>query len=91
MRDLMPGRFQEARLVHGAMMTADGAIKTIPLCGIKDALPYLHDGRLLILADTAKFFNLILGTHLTTDENQMSRPSFACPAQRKKCKECYRA
>ena len=36
--------------------------------GLKDSPPYLHDGRLLTLADTVEFFNLILGTRLTADE-----------------------
>jgi cytochrome c peroxidase len=50
------------------MMTADGPIKTFPLRGLKDSPPYLHDGRLLTIADTVEFFNLILETHLTADE-----------------------
>jgi cytochrome c peroxidase len=50
------------------MLTDDGPIKTFPLRGIKDSPPYLHDGRLLTLADTIEFFNLILETHLTADE-----------------------
>jgi cytochrome c peroxidase len=66
--NLQTGRFFAARLVHGAMMTADGPIKTFPLRGIKDSPPYLHDGRLLTLADTVEFFNLILETHLRADE-----------------------
>jgi cytochrome c peroxidase len=68
MHDLQTGRFFAPRLARGAMMTADGSIKTFPLRGIKDSPPYLHDGRLLTLADTIEFFNLILGTHLTADE-----------------------
>jgi cytochrome c peroxidase len=68
MHDLQTGRFYAARLVHGAMTTADGPIKTFPLRGIKDSPPYLHDGRLLTLADTVEFFNLILETHLTAEE-----------------------
>ena len=68
MHDLQTGRFYTPRLVRGAMMTADGSIKTFPLRGIKDSPPYLHDGRLLTLADTIEFFNLILETHLTADE-----------------------
>ena len=38
------------------------------LRGIKDSPPYLHDGRLLTLADTIEFFNLVLGTQLTAAE-----------------------
>jgi len=68
MHNLQTGRFYAPRLVRGAMMTADGPIKTFPLRGLKDSPPYLHDGRLLTLADTVEFFNLILETHLTADE-----------------------
>ena len=39
----------------------DGPIKTFTLRGIKDSPPYLHDGRLMTLADTVEFFNLVLG------------------------------
>ncbi len=68
MHDLQTGRFYAPQLIHGAMSTADGSIKTFPLRGIKDSPPYLHDGRLLTLADTVEFFNLVLETHLTADE-----------------------
>jgi cytochrome c peroxidase len=46
----------------------DGPIKTFTLRGIKDSPPYLHDGRLLTLADTVEFFNLVLGLKLTQQE-----------------------
>ena len=46
----------------------DGPIKTFTLRGIKDSPPYLHDGRLLTLADTVEFFNLILGTKLNQQD-----------------------
>jgi cytochrome c peroxidase len=46
----------------------DGAIKTFQLRGIKDQPPYLHDGRLLTLDDTVEFFNLVIGTKLTTEQ-----------------------
>jgi cytochrome c peroxidase len=46
----------------------DGPIKTFTLRGIKDSPPYLHDGRLLTLADTVEFFNLVLGAKLTQQE-----------------------
>ena len=46
----------------------DGPIKTFTLRGIKDSPPYLHDGRLLTLADTVEFFNLMLGLKLNTQE-----------------------
>jgi cytochrome c peroxidase len=68
MHDLQTGRFFAPHPEHGAMMTGDGPIKTFPLRGIKDSPPYLHDGRLLTLADTVEFFNLILETHLAADE-----------------------
>lgn len=68
MHNLQTGRFFAPRLVRGAMTTADGPIKTFPLRGLKDSPPYLHDGRLLTLADTIEFFNLILETHLTAAE-----------------------
>ncbi len=68
MHDLQTGRFYAPRLSHGVMTTADGAIKTFPLRGLKDSPPYLHDGRLLTLADTVEFFNLLLGTQLTANE-----------------------
>jgi len=50
------------------MASADGPIKTFPLRGIKDTPPYLHDGRLLTLADAVRFFNLVLETGLTERE-----------------------
>jgi cytochrome c peroxidase len=68
MHNLQTGRFFAPLMVRGAMMTDDGPIKTFPLRGIKDSPPYLHDGRLLTLADTVEFFNLILGTHLSAGE-----------------------
>ncbi len=68
MHNLQTGRFFAPHLVRGAMTTADGPIKTFPLRGLKDSPPYLHDGRLLTLADTVEFFNLILGTQLTAEE-----------------------
>ncbi len=37
---------------------------------MKDAPPYLHDGRLLTLEDTVEFFNLALGAKLTVPEKQ---------------------
>ena len=49
-------------------MAADGPIKTFPLRGVKDTPPYLHDGRLLTLEDTVEYFNLILGTKLSSQE-----------------------
>lgn len=68
MHDLQTARFFTPHQAHGAMMTGDGPMKTPALRGLKDTPPYLHDGRLLTLADTIEFFNLILGTQLTTSE-----------------------
>jgi cytochrome c peroxidase len=45
-------------------------LKTFPLRGIKDSPPYLHDDRLLTLADTVEFFNLVLGLKLNAQEKQ---------------------
>ena len=35
---------------------------------VKDSPPYLHDGRLLTIADTVEFFNLVLALKLTQEE-----------------------
>jgi len=62
MHDLKLERFyQIGQTVNGQVMLPDGPIKTFILRGIKDSPPYLHDGRLLTLADTVEFFNLVLG------------------------------
>jgi cytochrome c peroxidase len=45
-----------------------GPMKTFTLRGIKDSPPYMHDGRCLTLEDTVEFFNLVLGTKLSTEE-----------------------
>jgi cytochrome c peroxidase len=68
MHDLQVERFYSAQLINGAVMGADGPIKTFPLRGIKDSPPYMHDGRLLTLEDTVEFFNLVLGLKLTSEE-----------------------
>jgi cytochrome c peroxidase len=70
MHNLKVERFYKPRMINGRMANADGPIKTFPLRGIKDSSPYLHDGRLLTLEDTVEFFNLVLGTQLTTEEKQ---------------------
>jgi cytochrome c peroxidase len=70
MHDLAVERFFKPRVEGGHMMTAQGAIKTFPLRGIKESPPYLHDGRLLTLEDTVEFFNLVLQTKLTAQEKQ---------------------
>jgi cytochrome c peroxidase len=69
MHDLALERFYEpGKTVNDLVMLPDGPIKTFTLRGIKDTPPYLHDGRLLTLADTVEFFNLVLGTKLTQAE-----------------------
>jgi cytochrome c peroxidase len=69
MHDLRLERFYEpGETVNDLVLLPDGPIKTFTLRGIKDSPPYLHDGRLLTLADTVEFFNLVLGTRLTQAE-----------------------
>ena len=58
MHDLRVERFYPGR--------PEGPVKTFSLRGIKDSPPYFHDGRLLTLEDTVLFFDLILGTRLST-------------------------
>jgi len=70
MHDLHAERFYKQHMENGMMMARDGAIKTFPLRGIKDTPPYLHDGRLLTLEDTVEYFNLVLGTKLTSQEKK---------------------
>ncbi|HEV3120774.1 MAG TPA: cytochrome B6, partial [Isosphaeraceae bacterium] len=60
--------FYEPKMINGVMASADGPIKTFPLRGIKDSPPYLHDGRLLTLADTVEFFSLVLELKLSDRE-----------------------
>lgn len=68
MHNLKVERFFKPQTINGRRASADGPIKTFPLRGIKDAPPYLHDGRLLTLDDTVEFFNLILELKLTAGE-----------------------
>jgi cytochrome c peroxidase len=68
MHDLDLGRFYEPEMVAGHWDHPAGRIKTFTLRGIKDSPPYLHDGRLLTLADTVEFFNLVQGLQLTQEE-----------------------
>ncbi|PDT34014.1 MULTISPECIES: cytochrome B6 [Sinorhizobium] len=69
MHDLKLERFYKmGEKVNDLVMSPDGPIKTFTLRGIKDSPPYLHDGRLLTLADTVEFFNLVLGTKLAQQE-----------------------
>jgi cytochrome c peroxidase len=70
MHDLKTERFFKPEMINGMNEVGDGAVKTFPLRGIKDSPPYLHDGRLLTLDDTVEFFNLVLGTKLTTEEKR---------------------
>ncbi len=71
MHDLKLERFYPVgKTVNDQTIIPDGPIKTFTLRGIKDSPPYLHDGRLLTLADTVEFFNLVLGVKLTQDEKQ---------------------
>jgi cytochrome c peroxidase len=68
MHNLQVERFYKPQLINGQMASADGPIKTFPLRGIKDSPPYMHDSRLLTLADTVEFFNTIQGLKLTAPE-----------------------
>jgi cytochrome c peroxidase len=68
MHDLQLERFFEPRIINGLLANGDGPIKTFTLRGIKESPPYFHDGRLLTLADTVEFFNLVLELGLTADE-----------------------
>jgi cytochrome c peroxidase len=70
MHDLRVERFFVPQDVNGRTAMADGPIKTFVLRGIKESPPYLHDGRLLTLADTVEFFNLVLGLALSEQEKR---------------------
>ncbi|HMM76071.1 MAG TPA: cytochrome B6 [Gammaproteobacteria bacterium] len=71
MHDLMTERFFDAGVVvNDQVVLPDGPIKTFTLRAIKDSPPYLHDGRLLTLADTVEFFNLVLELKLTAEEKK---------------------
>lgn len=71
MHDLKLERFYDVgQTVNGLVQIPDGPIKAFTLRGIKDSPPYLHDGRLLTLADTVEFFNLVLGVKLTQEEKE---------------------
>jgi cytochrome c peroxidase len=71
MHDLMTERFFKPGLVfNDQVVLPDGPIKTFTLRGIKDSPPYLHDGRLLTLADTVEFFNLVLDLKLNAAEKE---------------------
>ncbi|WP_411971091.1 cytochrome B6 [Mesorhizobium sp. BR1-1-6] len=69
MHDLkLDGFYKPGQTVNDMVELPDGPIKTFTLRGIKDTPPYLHDGRLMTLADTVEFFNLVLGTKLDQSE-----------------------
>lgn len=70
MHNLQTERFFTPVMINGMKAIGDGPIKTFPLRGIKDSPPYLHDGRLLTLADTVEFFNLVLQLQLNEQEKQ---------------------
>jgi cytochrome c peroxidase len=70
MHNLQAERFFKKVTINGRTASADGPIKTFPLRGIKDSPPYLHDGRLLTLADTVEFFNLVLELKLNEQEKK---------------------
>ena len=68
MHNLHTEKFYNPQMVNGMKAVGDGPIKTFPLRGIKDSPPYLHDGRLLTLADTVEFFNMVLQLQLNKEE-----------------------
>ncbi|MER9657505.1 cytochrome B6 [Mesorhizobium sp. M0152] len=69
MHDLKLERFYKiGQTFNDQIAIPDGPIKTFTLRGIKDSPPYLHDGRLMTLADAVEFFNLVLGTKLDQQE-----------------------
>jgi cytochrome c peroxidase len=69
MLDLKLERFYKVgQVVNDQAALPDGPIKTFTLRGIKDSPPYLHDGRLMTLADTVEYFNLVLSLKLTQEE-----------------------
>jgi cytochrome c peroxidase len=71
MHDLKLERFYKpGQTANDLVELPDGPIKTFTLRGIKDSPPYLHDGRLLTLADTVEFFNLVLGLRLMPAEKE---------------------
>lgn len=69
MHDLKLERFYKiGQTANGLVELPDGPIKTFTLRGIKDSPPYLHDGRLMTLADCVEYFNLVLGVKLNQEE-----------------------
>ncbi|QDS90016.1 hypothetical protein EC9_42190 [Rosistilla ulvae] len=78
MHDLHLERFYAPEKISDQFNIADGPIKTFTLRGIKDSPPYHHDGRLLTLADTVEFFNLVLQLDLTTEEKHALTAFMLC-------------
>ena len=70
MQDLHLERFNPPEMINDHFSIPDGPIKSFTLRGIKDSPPYHHDGRLLTLADTVEFFNLMLELDLTEQEKK---------------------
>jgi cytochrome c peroxidase len=71
MHDLKLERFYKiGQVFNGFVTLPDGPIKTFTLRGVKDSPPYMHDGRLMTLADTVEFFNLVLGVKLDEQEKK---------------------
>jgi cytochrome c peroxidase len=70
MHNLRTERFFKPQMINDRMASADGPIKTFPLRGIKESPPFLHDGRLLTLADVVEFFNLVQGLKLSDQEKK---------------------
>jgi cytochrome c peroxidase len=72
MHNLHVERFYKPQVINGLIAPSggDGPTKTPVLRGIKDTPTYFHDGRLMTLDDSVEFFNLILGTKLTSQEKK---------------------
>ncbi len=70
MQDLHLEKFYTPEMINDHFSIPDGPIKSFTLRGIKDSPPYHHDGRLLTLADTVEFFNLVLELDLTEQEKK---------------------
>jgi cytochrome c peroxidase len=79
MHDMKVERFYETGKVYNdAVATAEGAIKTFTLRGIKDSPPFMHDGRCLTLEDTVEFFNLVFELKLTEEEKEALTAFMRC-------------
>ncbi|MFP4035781.1 MAG: hypothetical protein ACLFT5_09790 [Desulfovermiculus sp.] len=70
MQDLRLERFYKPEMINDHYSIPDGPIKAFTVRGIKDSPPYHHDGRLLTLADTVEFFNLVLQLDLSDQEKK---------------------